>query len=157
MRPLLIGENNPQSLKPGHELYPLPEGCAGNRLWHMIDDVYHIKYGKRLYPSDYLNAFERRNLVIAREFNMPRARLRAGVMMQELLCSSRQVVLLGRQVQKAFGLPPFEPLTYELIGGCRFYAVPHPSGRNMWFNDEKNRVAAGNLLLSLMESARAST
>lgn len=155
MKPLLIGENNPVSLRPGHELYPLPEGCAGNRLWHMLSDAHRRRRGKILLPSRYLAAFERRNLVRAKSFDARTARAMALEMQMELFGSGRRIVCLGRKVQHAFSLPPLQPLEMATIGGSRWYAVPHPSGRNLWYNDEANRAAVGDLLLGLMEEADA--
>ena len=155
MKPLIIGENNPQSLAEGHELYPLPEGCAGNRLWHMLDDSHQRKRdGKRLLPSRYLESFERRNLVVARTFDAKLARAMAGVYAKELFGSGRTVLLLGRRVQAAFSAPPAEPFSEWLTGGTKFWRVPHPSGRNLWYNERANQEKVGDFLLKLYEESK---
>lgn len=148
-RPLLIGMNNPVSTLPGHELYPLPEGCTGNRLWKML----HARTGARM--TQYRDVFERRNLVRGVQFDRLRARARAHEIVTELHGSGRTIVLLGRAVQEAFhfalsetpqdvvwneparGLPPLLVHPQE-AGGCTWRQIPHPSGRNLWYNEPKN-------------------
>lgn len=60
-----------------------------------------------------------------------------------------RVVLLGRRVAEAFDVldlaefrshAPGESLGYKhRLGGNVVNVVPHPSGRNRWFNDPRNR------------------
>lgn len=154
MIPLLIGENNPQSLAKGHELYPLPDGCAGNRLWRMLNEAHQRKHKKQLLPSKYLAGFERRNLVVAKSFDPRTAKASAGVISEELWGSGRTVVLLGRNVQRAFGIPPAEPFSDYLNGGVKWWRVPHPSGRNLWFNEQSNRATVGDFLLRIYEEGQ---
>src|ERR1051326_4197780 len=96
MNPILIGMNHPVSPRPGHELYPLPEGCTGNRLWSMLNT--------RTCASmrQYLDTFERRNLVRGVEYDRLAARARAYETLAELRGTGRTIVLLGRAVQEAF-------------------------------------------------------
>jgi len=143
--------NNPVSLKPGYELYPLPEGCTGNRLFNMLKDNTCAEIRMR----DYLNAFERRNLVVASTYHKGIAKIRAAEITHELFGSRRTVVLLGRDVQLAFGIPPLvvEP---QLIGGIVFRQVPHPSGRNLYYNNPQNVRMVGEMLAMLYnESIRS--
>jgi hypothetical protein len=148
MKPILIGMNNPLSTRPGHELYPLPEGCTGNRLWKIL----HARTGASM--SQYRDAFERRNLVRGLEYDRIAARARAYETVLELRGSGRTVVLLGNAVREAFhyvlrdgvllgntdyttGLPPLLVHPQE-AGGCIWRQIPHPSGRNLWYNEQKN-------------------
>ncbi len=157
-RPLLIGMNNPISTRPGHELYPHPEGCTGHRLWRMLHDRTNAS------RAAYLDAFERRNLVRGLEWNRLAARARAYEMVVELYGSGRTVVLLGQSVREAFdfvmkglpaamggatnGLPPVLIHPQE-AGGCIWRQIPHPSGRNLWFNDAANAKLVGMLMEEL--------
>lgn len=156
MRPILIGQNNPLSTRPGHELYPAPDGCTGHRLWRML----HARTGA--FRQQYLDAFERRNLVRGMQFDRMRARASAYEFVCELSGSGRTIVLLGNAVREAFhwvlkdhgclvqsgaldcdpheihGLPPVL-IHPQQVAGCTWRQVPHPSGRNLWYNSEKNR------------------
>lgn len=161
LRPILIGMNNPVSTAPGHELYPLPEGCTGNRLWKMLQ--WRVPDASM---RDYVETFERRNLVRGVDYDGMVARKNARAVVAELGGSGCTVVLLGRAVQAAFhlalaevplltaysgetkGLPPL--LVYpQQAGGCTWRQIPHPSGRNLFYNDPKNREVVALLLEEL--------
>lgn len=159
MKPILIGMNNPVSTRPGHELYPLPEGCTGNRLWKML----HQRTGATM--RQYCDTFERRNLVRGLEYDRVRARARAYETWIELKGTGRTVVLLGASVREAFdwvlknqvdgplfndapGLPPLLVHPQE-AGGCTWRQIPHPSGRNLFYNEEKNREVVALLMEEL--------
>lgn len=143
MKPILLGMNNPLSDDPDYDLYPYPEGCAGWRLWQMLPaGTTHRQY---------LDAFERRNLLRARAWNARAAREAARELAPVL--DGRLVVLLGTEVRAALGLPRVEPLSR---GACEledahfeYIAMPHPSGRNLWFNTQANLEAARAMLLEL--------
>jgi len=135
MKPLLIGMNNPLSLQPGHELYPAPEGCTGHRLWRMLN----ARTGAS--RAQYLDSFERRNLVRHVTFNATIARMNADDITRELFGTGRIVILLGQDVRRAFNIPPLL-IHPQIIGGCTWRQLPHPSGRNLWYNEPENlRVA----------------
>lgn len=140
MKPILIGMNNPVNTAPGFELYPAPEGCTGHRLWSML-------HGRRPDVSrrEYLDSFDRRNLVRSTVFDAKAAQHEAARVYASLWGSGRTVVLLGRDVQKAFGIPPLL-LHPQVSGGTTYRQLPHPSGRNLWYNDEKNRDLVAVLL-----------
>src|ERR1700726_3647146 len=87
--------NNPVSTRPGHELYPLPDGCTGHRLWTML----HARTGATM--RQYVDAFERRNLVRGREWDRIAARARALEVVVELVGTGRTIVLLGQEVRAA--------------------------------------------------------
>jgi hypothetical protein len=150
IKPILIGMNNPISQAPEHALYPLPEGCSGNRLWKMLNEV-----DPRATMWAYKTVFRRTNLVVG-PFNTTAARHRAAEMMETQFGGARSVVLLGRQVSAAFGLPgdlpPASQIPYVSAAGMDFYYLPHPSGRNLWYNQEANRRAAGEVLATLFRA-----
>jgi len=142
-RPILIGMNNPLSSTPGYELFPAPEGCTGHRIYMMLKDR-----NPDIMRKQYLDAFDRRNLVPHREWNKTIAREQALVMEQELWGSGRTIVLLGADVANAFKHPRLL-LHPQLIGGSTWRQVPHPSGRNLWFNVPANRLLVAMLLEEL--------
>ena len=156
MRPLVVGMNNPRSLAPEHALYPWPPGCAGHRLWQMLHDA----CGATM--AQYRDAFERRNLV-AGPWSAAAARASASSMIPGL--AGRSVVLLGEEVRRAFGVVPRLSWSRDLLSGwdwspepgavepARFYVLPHPSGRNLLYNDGAVRREAGAVLAHLFGRA----
>lgn len=144
-KPILLGMNNPLSDDPDFDLFPYPEGSAGYRLWKLLPEgTPRIRY---------LEAFERRNLLRAREWSQPAARAAAALLRPQLV--GRCVVLLGTEVRAAMGLEPMAPLGTRLECAedgrvqYKWVAMPHPSGRNLWYNNPSNRDAARQLLAKL--------
>lgn len=143
--------NNPVSQKDGHQLFPYPEGCTGHRLWKMLQErLPHVS------RRDYLETFDRRNLVCGRHFSRPLARAEAERISAEMWGGGRTIVLLGEDVRRAFGHPRLivEP---QNIGGAVWRQLPHPSGRNLWYNSPSHRKMAGLLLEELYVSYHADT
>jgi len=143
-RPVLLGMNNPVSSDPAHALYPHPPGCAGHRLWGMLNEA--MPSGEQVSRSQYLRAFDRRNLVAGKTWSQAEARAGAGELTREL--RGRVVVVLGQQPRQALGLPLhlIHPIVHE---GVTWRQVPHPSGRNHYYNDATNRRVVGELLAEL--------
>lgn len=131
--------NNPLSLQPGHELYPAPEGCTGHRIWRMLHSRTNAS------RSSYLETFDRRNLIRSAIYERGAAKARAYELTKEFETTGRTIVLLGREVQIAFGHPPLL-IHPQVIGGATFRQLPHPSGRNLWYNVPDN-VRLAELLL----------
>lgn len=151
MKPVLIGMNNPLSSMDGHQLYPHPDGCTGHRIYEMLRErLPDVRRGQ------YLTAFDRRNLVTGQSFSKVLAKQEADRMYAEFWGTKRTVVLLGEEVRRAFGHPRLlvEP---QMIGGCTWRQIPHPSGRNLWFNDPAHRKLVGLLLEELYENYRRGT
>lgn len=142
---LLLGMNNPISDDPKFDLYPYPEGSTGYRLWKMLPDG--------TTRSEYLSAFERRNLLRARQWDALAARDAARAARPTL--EGRVVVVLGTEVRKALELAPAEPLSCNDAGGFRWVAVPHPSGRNRWFNEPANFERSRRVLAVLFWASLA--
>lgn len=138
--------NNPLSMIPGYELFPAPQGCTGYRLWRMLDE--HVSGG--VLRKQYLDRFERRNLVVGVDFDRVAARARAIEIEDELLRKRCSIVLLGEDVRRAFRHEKRAACTpYVMDGMCEFYQVPHPSGRNLWYNEPGNAAKVGRLLARL--------
>lgn len=90
----------------------------------------------------------------------PRGRGRADAMASRL--DGKTAILLGRKVATAFGvgdLPPlsFVPVRYGSGEGFWLALVPHPSGRNRWYNDSERRSRAEAFVRELLRTARPPT
>lgn len=132
--------NNPISLDPKYALHPWPRGCAGNRLYEMLREV-----DPSVAMHEYMRRFDRVNLV-AGPWNVRMARVRAAELRPTLV--GRHVVLLGQKVAEAFGIDP-RCSACKLDEDATFYLLPHPSGRNLLYNDPGRRRATGQLLARL--------
>lgn len=129
-KPLLVGELNPYGANPRYALYPLPKGSAGGRLSKVI---------MGLEPREYLKRFDRVNLCTVRWSNDE------AIARADMILASREdgvIVLLGNRVTVAFGLK-FDPFTVRRLWttdptasiGHKIVVLPHPSGRNRYWND----------------------
>ena len=134
IRPFLVGELNPRSSDPHHALYPLPPGCSGARLCGYLG----------MTPLQYIRTFDRRNLCVG-EWDSGRAHLEA-LRIILLEPPTRPIVLLGHRVAMAFSLRPMS--YFERVG--RYIYLPHPSGRNLVWNDPANVARAREAVLSVL-------
>ena len=144
MKPVILGMNNPISSDPHHALYPSPEGCTGHRLWTMLN----ARTGCS--RAQYLEAFERRNLLPGKTWSMPHARLAATQFIEEM--RGRYILVLGAEPRDALRLPRVLVKPVEMYGSV-WRLLPHPSGRNLWYNVRGNREVA-ELLLEEMYKGR---
>lgn len=153
-RPILLGMNNPLSRRPEHALYPAPSGCTGWRLWSML----HARTGAT--KHEYLEVFDRRNLLSSQQWKMADARQAAEGLCGELESVRPElltVVVLGAEPAAALGLSP-QPLILPFHrGGVLYRRLPHPSGRNLWYNDPAQRAVAELLLEELYTTYREAT
>lgn len=147
MRPILVGVNNPVSSDPAHALFPYPEGCTGHRLLEMLRT--RIPEATR---GQYLSRFDRRNVVSSKVFDRKMAQKGAADLFSEFFGSSRTIVLLGADTAAAFGIPRLL-IHPQMIGGCTYRQIPHPSGRNLWYNETENRLLVSMLLEDLFNAA----
>jgi hypothetical protein len=145
---LLLGEDNPISAAPEHALFPLPAGCAGERLCNKILGV-----GRATYLATW-----RTNLCVG-GWSTARARERA----RALIHGSPPwtvIVLLGRKVAEEFehvikdaghkiDLSAFriaDVPSVEDVPPLKLVSIPHPSGRNRIWNEFKYCESARLLL-----------
>jgi hypothetical protein len=146
-RPYLVGELNPYQATDvdpfgEYDLYPAPDGSAGERL---------CRYVLGLQRKDYLNLFNRRNLLRTQRWSVTSARAAARELVVHV--RSAPLVLLGAKVAAAFGLP-FEPYsTRKWVGHEKEQVIvilPHPSGLSRAWNApdavEKARRAVDPLI-----------
>lgn len=140
--------NNPVSPLPEHALYPHPPGCTGWRLWDMLQERL-----PGVTKGQYLRAFDRRNLIDGKEWDAGVAQTRVAQIIGEL--RGREIVVLGAAPRRALGLPELliHPLQWQ---GSTWRQLPHPSGRNHWYNDPTCRTLAACLLAELYESTNIS-
>lgn len=138
-RILLVGEDNPLSVEPEFALYCYPPGCAGYRLRRILGLPQH----------QYL-ALHRKNLCVG-GWSTAQARRNA----QELLSPHSPwdvLVLLGRKVTDAVqraamidaAIEPFS--TRVCCPGRTLVSLPHPSGRNLVWNQPWARDRARQIL-----------
>jgi hypothetical protein len=145
-RPILLGMNNPLSTDTEHALYPLPEGCTGHRIFCMINEI--LPASGEISMRQYLEMFDRRNLLSVREWRARDARAAAIGFLAGL--RRRAVIVLGQPTWSALGLSPTTGLLRsDAYFESEFWRVPHPSGLNRWFNETRNRRAAARLMLRL--------
>lgn len=126
-RILLVGEDNPYGSDPEFALYCYPPGCAGYRLRRILGLPQH----------QYL-ALHRKNLC---DTAWSRANARARAMeLRSPEAPWRVMVLLGRKVAETFerialdGVPLVAFSTKTCCLGMTFVSLPHPSGRNLVWN-----------------------
>jgi len=146
LRPVLVGMNNP--IRPNDQrfaLYPHPPGCTGARIFDLLCAAAPV-----MTKLAYIRAFERVNLVDDAMWNRGLARERAAGMHEQWRGTGRVVLLFGEEVRRAFDLPKLL-IHPQDIDGVTYRQLPHPSGRNLWYNEAKNRKLASVLLYELYE------
>lgn len=145
MSAVLVGMNNPYSLSAENALLPSPAGCTGHNIWKMLNELTGAT------RSEYAKAFDRRNLVLGK-FCATRARDAATAM---TFPPGSVVVALGEEVRRAFDLPRqlIDPWEDE-DRGVTWRQVPHPSGRNHFYNDPVQRRLVAMLLTELYQGEK---
>lgn len=137
-KPILLGLINPH---PTEDLYIRPLGCSGHRLAMLFAGG-----SPKWTQEDYLDLFDRRNLLTSMEDNPAEAAER----FKSTLEKGDQVVLLGEAVRRSLDLPKMliHPLT---VDGITYRQIPHPSGRNRFYNDPALKFLVGDMLRSLVK------
>lgn len=146
-RPYILGLNQPQIGLPA--LHPEPVGCAGHRLWQMVNSVAGTPV------SEWMQHTQRVNLlsepVLSRDY-MGAAR-RRGEWLQGMV-GGRTVILLGKDVADAMD-HDYPPLVWA--EGRDFVMIPHPSGKNLFYNNPVHREAVGILLADVLRGVTDAT
>lgn len=145
-RPLLIGQAPGPNTDPELPLFPLPMTSSGARLAKMTGLSFY-RYMALFDRVNLLNYFPGKSKK-EDKFPMSPAMIAASAMTPLLV--GRTVVLVGRNVADAFKLETdfhewailrckrSEPIT-KCDGMARVVIIPHPSGRNHWYNKEGNQ------------------
>ena len=152
MSPILIGMNNPHHADPRFDLYPMPKNCTGWRIWKML----HDRTGAT--RTEYVRAFRRRNLIRGKKWDRKKAR-EAAVQITFYLRPGDTAVLLGDDVRRAMnmilgGRIQKMLIHPQVVDGVVYRCVPHPSGRNLFYNDPAAREIVASLLEDLYGKAR---
>jgi len=132
LRPLLLG----MCSRTGRALLPSASGkaSAADRLLAMSG----------LTRSKFMAAFRRENLLPGKEWDQTKARRSA-----RRIKLRGDVVVLGKSVWRALGLPRSPFFSEVAAGAATFHLVPHPSGRCRAYNVSATRSATGRLLRRL--------
>lgn len=133
---LLVGELNPYGADPKFALYPLPEHASGARLKGILG----------LSLADYLKGHDRVNLCTG-TWSMPLA-VAVACAIHAARPDGTGIVLCGVKVAGAFrrasahGPGQFTAFSLEQHETIHYLTLPHPSGRNLIWNDRDNWVRA---------------
>jgi len=128
MRPLILGMAHD-----GPPLVPGKPGSTADRLL-AISGMTH---------DEYLANFKRLNLLPLGHWCPIKARVR-GLRIQRSLRG--KVIVLGKQTWSALGLPRIDFFERVVTADAEFILLPHPSGRNLIYNDPRNRERARRIL-----------
>lgn len=79
-------------------------------------------------------------------FDVREARVEAECVRLQLVLPGRVVLLMGKAVARAFSCDGVEYFEWFDMDGGRAAVVPHPSGVNRWWNEERNRQKARRFL-----------
>ena len=126
MKPLLVGELNPHGSDPRHALFPYPKNGSGGRLCYKILGMSRLQY---------MSTFDRVNLCTGK-WDRKKAAEKALEIIGET--GPRIIVMLGAKVTRAFMYKYYVPFIYHQKYGKTMVTLPHPSGLNRIWNDEKN-------------------
>jgi len=135
----------PVGLRRGGPLFPNP-GTAGRRLLQVI---------RRVRPhttaAEFCETFDRRNVLDSQQWDWQAARDRGSHLRNEF--AGCVVICLGKEVQKALDLNCVAGAGPYYDGKAFYYFLPHPSGRNLWYNESRNCELAGKLLARFFHTA----
>jgi hypothetical protein len=152
LKPVLIGENNPQFGDAEHALWPEPPNGTGANILKMLRE--HLP---DLTQREYVLGFDRRNILDSKTWNDRAAREAAAPLWSEL--GGRRIVLLGSKVFHSIhgkDTTPPQPIDWVTDFEDRTWCLlPHPSVKNLWYNDPINRAAAEMLLAELYLMGRS--
>lgn len=141
---LLLGEDPGSRThdNPRFALYPAPQGCTGYRLYCLTPCESR---------AEYLDRYYRRNVYVRRpdKWSPALAQARARDIVRTYVAESdvKFVVAVGARVRDALlpkgtdwlvGVGRTEEIRPRLRRYYEVAAIPHPSGRNRWYNEPGN-------------------
>lgn len=164
-RIVLVGEDNPQSSRPDDALVPWPDNCAGHRLMRILglpEELYLLIQRTNLCCPRWnaANATSRAvDLLMARAdgvewepFPTPHVIIALGAKVSERFSIAHRNIVCAEEGTdprhvKPRELAPFDirrcseagelPVTLGALG-----SIPHPSGRNQFWNSPTNHMRA---------------
>jgi hypothetical protein len=142
---VFLGMSNPQGNPP---LSLEPRGGAGWRLRALAQDG----LGREIPAATWRQVFDFRNVLPGRTWSSGAARMAAPAILDGL--RGRRVVVLGLGVLGVLRLPGVLPCAWahkvaEDRRVITYALVPHPSGRNRFYNDVENRGLVAKFLSGL--------
>ena len=141
---MLVGLDNPLSNNPEDALVPWPVGCSGHRILQLLQTV-DPTYSDLQYLAD----FERRNLYHYPASKKLSNQIRAWERLYATLKVNTVVIGLGSVVRDAMGLRGTRPMSFgqsNTSGHLLTGWMPHPSGRNHFYNPPEIKRQAGEFL-----------
>lgn len=142
VKPVLVGTDNPHSVDPEDALSPHPYAATGWRIWKMLNE----RTGAT--EKQYMRRFQRCNVTDLNLMTSSTGRVVTPDGLARVFRRAGQVVLLGDQVRRYFGLPRvlLHPIARD---GVTYRQVPHPSGLNRFYNCPAQRALVAALLEEL--------
>ena len=159
MKTMIVGIAPARAGDEGQPLSALASQSTGRKIADMLC----------LRPLDYMDKFDRINVCPFPQPSTikPKDWTAAAENLAGSLLRGRRVILLGSNVAECFGIPrtAYEYLEWKEISKERAYigiagfrvgrmappfswaVLPHPSGRNRWYNEEENKTAAAQFLM----------
>lgn len=132
MRPLLIGQAPGPNTDPAAPLHPSTSGTGRNLLKLMGIPI--DRYLTLFHRTNLLHQFPGKHL---RDDKFPLKKARIAAEAMKPIIGDRKLIFVGRNVALAFGYHgPFHEWRYW--DSWDVAVVPHPSGRNRWYNDRAN-------------------
>ncbi len=144
---LLVGMDNPQSSDPRHALFPHPPGCAGHRLWQIMQEVEPV-VTRGMYQN-----IVKTNLFSIGPYIKELAPMAGELLRRQIAVAGWHAVMLGNNAADAVmpGMRVAYPaMTWRPLGAGKMAWIPHLSGRNHDYNDEKFRKTVGKFLVKEM-------
>lgn len=143
-RVLVVGEDNPYGADPQFALYPMPTGCSGYRLCHDVFAITQLRHlglwRANLCEGKWSTKAARERV---RQLFVPEAPWTTAVLLGKKV---REVVTKTLDADGVLG--NFEADYYRGVDGEQFLliALPHPSGRNLAWNQPSVRANARRVL-----------
>lgn len=147
MRGLIIGPSpgkglgDPLSGQLGRKLVDLFGLKSERELDDLFDRMNLISYDTKAYKDGYPHGV---------------ARARASSL-RRILSPGRVVVLLGKDVQRAFSVQGNDVGRIDVPDGPTYILIPHPSGLNRFWNSRENTRRAESMLRACLPTVRGGT
>ena len=152
--PMVVGQCPGREIPISWALFPYPTNSAGYRLWRMCQEAVAPD---RFFRADYLRTFRRVNVmnhpVEFAKHRVPRER-KAALLRRFASEQVSTVIILGYTVAEKLDLGRPSLCSATSGGAFSFTVIPHPSGRNPWYEYEANRARVVDFLGNVIERYR---